>query len=119
MFGYLAILQIMSRRTGFKGDRGKAPIYATSYGDDSSDEEIASTGEQVAQVLQSHFDCGGDDPGLPAVYPWRPVPGDDGQLRQPVSPLSPVLLLAGLFHVVGRLKGREPPKERCKLRTSL
>ena len=39
MFGYLSILQIMSRRTGFKGDQGKAPIYATSYGDDSSDDD--------------------------------------------------------------------------------
>ena len=29
--------------------------------DDSSDDETASTNEQAAQVLQSHFDCGGDD----------------------------------------------------------
>ena len=119
MYEFLVVLWIMSWRASFKGDRGKAPTYATSCRDDSFDEEIASTGEQAAQVLHSHFDCGDDDPGLPAVYPWRPVPRDDGQLRQPVSPLSPVLLLAGLFHGVGQLEGREPPEERCKLRTSL
>ena len=37
-------------------------MYATSQRDGSSDDKIASVGKQAAQVLQSHFDCGGDDP---------------------------------------------------------
>ena len=36
-------------------------MYATSHGDDSSDVETASAGEQAAQVLQIHFDYEGDD----------------------------------------------------------
>jgi len=32
-----------------------------SHGDDSSDDKTISTGERAAQVLQSHFDRGGDD----------------------------------------------------------
>ena len=49
----------MSRRAGVKGNWGKAPMYATSHKDDSSDDKTALTGEQVARVLQSYFDCGG------------------------------------------------------------
>ena len=52
----------MSWRTSSRGDWGKAPAYTTSHEDASSDDETTSTGEQVARVLQSHFDCGGDDP---------------------------------------------------------
>ena len=43
------------------GDRGKAPVHATSYKDSSSNDETASAGEQAAQVLQIHFDYEGDD----------------------------------------------------------
>ena len=32
-------------------------MYATSYGDDSSDDETTSASKRVARVLQSHFDC--------------------------------------------------------------
>ena len=63
-------------------------MYAMSQGDGSSDDETASAGEQAAWVLQSHFDCGGDNP-------WRPGPGVDVSLRQPVLRLSLVLFLAG------------------------
>ena len=31
-------------------------MYAVSHGDDSSDDETASAGKQVARVLQSRFD---------------------------------------------------------------
>ena len=41
----------MSWRMSSGGDRGKAPMYATSYEDDSSDEENASAGVQAAWVL--------------------------------------------------------------------
>ena len=48
VFEFLAVLYIMSRRVSSKGDQGKAPVYATSHGDDSFDDETTSTGEQVA-----------------------------------------------------------------------
>ena len=51
----------MSQRASSRGDRGKAPIYATSHGDDSSNNETIFDGEQAARVLQSHFDYEGDD----------------------------------------------------------
>ena len=71
MFGYLAILQIMSRRTGFKGDRGKAPIYATSYGDDSSDDD--HFGWRAGGLgSKATLTTGVMNPGPPAVYLWRP-----------------------------------------------
>lgn len=38
-------------------------MYATSHGDDSSDDETASASEWVAQVLQSRFDCEEEDIG--------------------------------------------------------
>ena len=63
-------------------------MYATSLGDGSSDNKTTSVSELAARVLQSHFDCGGDNP-------WRPGPGDDVSLRQPVLRLSLVLFLAG------------------------
>jgi len=63
MFGFLAVLQIMSQRTSFRGDQGKAPMYATSQGDDSSDDKTASASKQVARVLQSRFDHGEEDTG--------------------------------------------------------
>ena len=52
----------MSRKASSRGDQGKAPMYATSQGDDSSDDETTSASEQAARVLQSHFDCGGGNP---------------------------------------------------------
>lgn len=58
----------MSQRAGSVGDRGKASMYAMSHGDDSSNDEIASASKQATRVLHSHFDCGGDDPGPPAIY---------------------------------------------------
>lgn len=36
-------------------------MYATSYGDNSSDDKITSASVRVARVLQSHFDRRGDD----------------------------------------------------------
>ena len=45
----------MSQSAGSKGDWGKATMYATSHGDNSFDDETASSGEQMAQVLQSRF----------------------------------------------------------------
>ncbi|KAL0008420.1 hypothetical protein SO802_009922 [Lithocarpus litseifolius] len=51
----------MSRRASSRGDRGKAPIYATFHGDFSSNDETISTAKRAAQVLQSHFNRGGDD----------------------------------------------------------
>ena len=42
-----------------------------SHGDDSSDDETISAGEQVARVLQSHFDCEGDDPRLVGGIPIK------------------------------------------------
>ena len=38
-------------------------MYATSHGDDSSNDETVSAGEQVARVLQSHFDHREKDTG--------------------------------------------------------
>ena len=61
VYEFLVVLQIMSRRASSRGDQGKAPIQATSYGDASSNEQTVSAGEQVARVLQNHFDCNGDD----------------------------------------------------------
>ena len=37
----------MSRRASSRGDRGKAPMYATSQGGDSSDDETTLVGEQA------------------------------------------------------------------------
>jgi len=51
----------MSQRAGSREDWGKVPVYATSHGDDSSDDETTLASERVAQVLQSHFDRGDDD----------------------------------------------------------
>ena len=51
----------MPRRASPRGEWGKAPVYAKSHGDSSSDNETVSAGEQAAGVLQSHFDRGGDD----------------------------------------------------------
>ena len=39
-------------------------MYATSLGGDSSNDETALAGEQVARVFQSHCDLEGDDIGL-------------------------------------------------------
>ena len=50
----------MSWRASSRGDRGKAPVYTTSHGDDSSDETTLA-GERAARVLQSHFDRGDND----------------------------------------------------------
>ena len=61
----------MSWKASSKGDQGKAPVYAMSHGDDSSDDETISVGEQVARVLQSHFDCEGDDPRLVGGIPIK------------------------------------------------
>ena len=61
MSEFLVVLQTMPQWACFRGDWGKAPIYATSHGDFSSDDETISTGEQAAQVLQSHFDHEGDN----------------------------------------------------------
>ena len=61
MSEFLVVLQIMPRRVRSKGDWGKAPFYASSHGDSSSDDEIVSASKQAAQVLQSHFDCRGYD----------------------------------------------------------
>ena len=60
MFGFLTILQIISQRTGSKGGRRKASVHSTSPEDDSSDDEIVSTGKRAACVLQSHFNYEGD-----------------------------------------------------------
>ena len=49
---------------GSKGDRGKAPVYATSHGDDSSNDETASASKQVARFLQSRFNRREEDIGL-------------------------------------------------------
>ena len=51
----------MSRRASSRGDKRKALVCTTYHGDNSSDDEITLTCEQAAWVLQSHFDCGGDD----------------------------------------------------------
>ena len=51
----------MSRRMSSKGDQGKALVYTTSHRDSSSNDETVSIGEQATRVLQSHFDCRGDD----------------------------------------------------------
>ena len=58
---FLVVLKIMFRRVSSKGDWRKAPIYAMSDGDASSDRENVSTSKQAARVLQSHFDREGDD----------------------------------------------------------
>ena len=42
-----------------------------SHGDDSSDDETISAGEQAARVLQSHFDCGEDDLRLVGGIPTK------------------------------------------------
>ena len=52
----------MSQRASSRGNWGKAPIYATSHGDASSDDEIILASEQTAWVQQSHFESRGDDP---------------------------------------------------------
>ena len=44
---FLVVLWIISRKASSRGDRGKAPIYATTHRDDSSDDETVSTSEQV------------------------------------------------------------------------
>ena len=51
----------MSRRASSRGDWGKAPVYATSHREDSSNNETIFVGEQAARVLWSHFDCKGND----------------------------------------------------------
>ena len=47
MSEFLVVLWIISRKASSRGDRGKAPIYATTHRDDSSDDETVSTSEQV------------------------------------------------------------------------
>ena len=42
-----------------------------SHGDDSSDDETISAGEQAARVLQSHFDCGENDLRLVGGIPTK------------------------------------------------
>lgn len=93
----------MSRRTSSNGDQGKAPMYNTSHRDNSSDEETASVGEQVARVLQSHFDCRGDNP-----KPTNSILNKTWSKRQ-----------RSVYHSASLQKGRGPPEERCELRTSL
>ena len=67
----------MPRRASSRGDRGKAPIYAMSYGDSSSDDETISTSEQAAQVLQSYFDRKGDN-----IRPTGGIPMEIRSKRQ-------------------------------------
>ena len=57
----------MSQRASSVGDWGKAPVYATSHGDSSFDDETTSAGKKVARVMQSHFNRG--------VYDTKPVGG--------------------------------------------
>ena len=61
MSEFLVVLQIMPRRVRSKGDWGRAPLYASSHGDSSSDDEIVSASKQVARVLKRHFDRKGYD----------------------------------------------------------
>ena len=70
MFGYLAILQIMSQRTGFNGDRGKPPFTLHPMGTILL-MMITSAGEQAAWVLQSHFNYKGDEPRPTSSIPME------------------------------------------------
>ena len=98
MSEFFAVLQIMSRRTGFRGDREKDPILATSHGGSSSDDETTSSNERVAQVLQSRFDHKNDNTKPASSISMETHSRGVVQLRQPASPLSPVLFLVGLPH---------------------
>lgn len=66
---FIVVLQIMSWQPRFSRDQGKAPAYDSSQGDlSSSDDDTISTGEQAIRILQSHFDCGGDDIAPTGTY---------------------------------------------------
>ena len=108
----------MSQRASSRGDREKAPIYATSHGGDVSNDETASAGKHAARVLQSHFDCEGDDP--------RPISGIPIETRSKRWHSVEMANVSSESHIVSNgasswcrlARGRGPPKERCKLRIS-
>ena len=119
IFGFLTVLQIMSWRTSSRGDRGKAPMYATSHRDVSFYEETASASDQAARVLQSHFDCKGGNP-----RPTGSIPMETWSRRQRLVETASVLFESrtvsnGAFSRCRPTRGRGPPEERCKPRTSL
>lgn len=98
MSEFLVVLYIMPQRVSFKGDWGKAPIYAMSHRDSSSDDEIVSASDRMARVLQSHFDHEGND-----IRPIGRIPMESRSRRQRSTeklmlPLSLALFLLGLPH---------------------
>ena len=118
MSEFLAILYNMSRRFSSGGDRGKAPMYATSHGDNSSDDETASAIKQVAQILQSRFDHREEDIGPTSgisIETWS-------RRRRSVEIASALTkshtISGGRVHDASWLKGGEPLKERCEMMTS-
>lgn len=104
----------MSRTIRTGGDWGKAPVYVFD-----EDDETASTREQEARVLQSHFDRGVMTLDPPVVFLWRHVLEDGIQSGQLVCRLSHVLFPAGLPHVACHLQGEGPLEGRHKLKISL
>ena len=61
----------MSRRAISRGDMGKTPIYAMSYGDDSSDDETTSADNWATRVLQSHFNSEAADSRPAGSFPME------------------------------------------------
>ena len=109
-FEFMVVLQFMPQRASSKGDQGKTLIYVTSCGDSSSNDKTISTGEQVARVLQIHFDCGSDDIRLIVGIPMEP--------QSAGLPPSLTHFLVGLPHGACQLQGEGPLEERCQLRIS-
>ena len=81
-----------------------------SCGDSSSNDKTISTGEQVARVLQIHFDRGSDDIRLIGGIPMEP--------RSVGLPPSLTHFPVGLPHGVCWLQGEGPLEERRQLRIS-
>ena len=94
-------------------------MYATSHGDNSSDDETTLVGEQVARVFQSCLDRGEDD--------TRPASSISIESRSRKQCSIKTTSVSSKSHTISSrafswcrlIRRKRPLEERCELRTSL
>lgn len=93
-------------------------MYATFQGDDSSSDEIVSTSERVARLLQSCFDCKEEDIGLAGNISIK-TGSKKRRLVETASVSSEFYTISsGATSRCKPIRKKGPPKERCEPRIS-